>query len=172
MLAKRLSLSLLAVAAVSLIVTAASMALFTASTANTNNTFSTGTVSLVSPATMSCNVSNIAPGDSGICGSYTFTYTGSLQAWLGLDAASGGALLGGPTPMIVTISDGTNSYNPNAGNQVMGKFNTGNTVTVTVGYSLPLAAGNAYQGTSGGVTFTIHAVQVKNNDAGSGPISW
>ena len=40
----------------------------------------------------------------------------------------------------------------------------GGTGTVTLGYSLPLTAGNSYQGASAAVTMTVHAVQWKNNN--------
>lgn len=179
MLAKRLTLSLLAVAAISILVSGASFALFTASASNVDNTFTAGTVSLGSPSDNLVDLTNIAPGDTGNAGTYQITYTGSLDAWLGLDTSTSGAIFGGATPLQVTISDGTNTYSPNATNQVMGLFTNGQSVTLSVDYAMPLAADNSYQGASGTVSMMIHAVQAKNNSQdtdGDGvddaPISW
>lgn len=173
---KRMSLSLMAVALIAMLVSAATFALFTAQTTNASNTFTAGTVTLTEATGALFTITNIAPGDTGTAGSFTVTYTGSLDAWLGLTTSSEGDLLAGPTPLAITISDGTNSYNVNQANQVVGStaVATGAVKTFTVGYSMPLAAGNEYQGDSASLTMSVKAVQARNNTntGGTGPISW
>lgn len=177
---KRLALSILAVAAISLIVSAATYALFTASTDNVGNTFTAGTVSLGQPANALLNVENIVPGDSDSAGTFEITYTGSLDAWLGLDTSCTGELLEGNNPLQVTIVDFKKSddeeriYNNNLKNQVVGVVTNGAEIGFKVVYAMPLAAGNEYQGKGATVSLTVHAVQAKNNTEpdNSGPISW
>ncbi len=172
---KRISLSLLAVGVISLVVSAASLALFNAVSTDAVNTFTAGTVTLGEPSTSIGNVTDIAPGDSG---SYTYEveYTGSLEAWLSLTTWVYGDLKtcdnGGH--FTVDISDGTNTYSANGGNQLLGKFNQGETVTLTVNWGLDRAAGNDCQGDSAQIHLTVVAVQARNNtnNAGTGPDSW
>lgn len=177
MIAKRLSMSLLAVGLISLVVSAATFALFSATTTNVNNTFTAGTVTLGTPATTLVNVTNIAPGDSG-SGTYSVEYTGSLGAWLGLDTALSGDLTtcDGGGRFVVNISDGANAYSANAANQVIGAVpvSTGTVVTLTANWALALAAGNDCQADSAQLSMMVHAVQSANNTngAGTGPISW
>lgn len=177
MIAKRLSMSLLAVGLISLVVSAATFALFSATTTNTNNTFTAGTVTLGTPSTTLVNVTNIAPGDSG-SGTYSVEYTGSLDAWLGLDTALSGDLTScdGGGHFVVNISDGVNSYGANAMNQVIGAapVATGAITNLTVNWALALAAGNDCQADSATLSMTVHAVQSRNNTnaTNDGPISW
>lgn len=174
MFAKRVSLSLLAVGVISLVVSAASFALFTATTTNVDNTFTSGTVTLGTPSTNIVSVTNIAPGDSD---SYTYEveYTGSLDAWLGLDASISGDLTtcDGGGQFTVSISDGVNTYGTGV-NQVLGEFATGGMVNLSLDWALALGAGNDCQAKSADVSLTVHAVQSKNNTNGTntGPISW
>ena len=49
-----------------------------------------------------------------------------------------------------------------------GSWNNAETGTVTVNYSLPLAAGNAYQGSTATITLQAMAVQASNNGLSSG----
>lgn len=179
MLAKRLSLSLLAIAAISLVVTAASWALFSATTSNVNNTFTAGTVTLDNPIGFTCSTgtNNIAPGDSGSC-SYSVTYTGSLDAWLGIDTALAGGLTtcDGGGHFNVIVSDGTNAYSASGMNQVVGAapVSGGYTLNLTANWSLALAAGNPCQAESATLDLMVHAVQSRNNTngAGTGPNAW
>jgi hypothetical protein len=113
-------------------------------------------------------------------------YTGSLPAYLGVDVT----LLNGPTALYtgtvggmqmsiaadgVSVVDGTTFKNQSgvatpvvAGTSVDNillsttPVNTGETVTFTVDYLLPLAATNALQGGSANVQLTFHAVQSAN----------
>ncbi|HEY3363725.1 MAG TPA: TasA family protein [Symbiobacteriaceae bacterium] len=180
MFAKRMALSLLAVGVTSLIVTAATFALFTAQTTNQNNTFTAGTVTLGSPTPFTCmvnaggNTNNLAPGDSGAC-TVSVTYTGSLDAWLGVDVASSGDLftLDANHAMITAVKSGATTLTPDmTGRYVLGQYSNGQTASAEIDYSFPLAAGNNYQGKSGQISLSFHAVQSRNNTTGSGPTSW
>lgn len=168
---KKILMSLATVGALSALVTGASFALFTAQTENQNNTFTAGTVTLGSVTPFSCGVStnNMAPGDSGAC-TVSVVYEGSLDAWIGVDFETDGALFQGANPM--TVNFGT--YEEVGGKYVLGEYSDGGTATVTVNYSFPLAAGNEYQGASGSIDLTFHAVQARNNTnaAGTGPNAW
>lgn len=168
---KKILMSLATVGALSALVTGASFALFTASTTNENNTFSAGTVTLGDVVPFSCGVStdNMAPGDTGSC-SVTVEYTGSLDAWIGVDFTTDGALFTGANPMQVTVPSGTQVL----GKYVLGEYSDGESASVTVDYEFPLAAGNEYQGAEGTIDLMFHAVQSKNNTngAGTGPNAW
>lgn len=177
MLAKRISVSLLSIALVSLAVSASSFALFTAQGSNVNNTFTAGTVRFGEEEDLVANVINIAPGDSGIAGTYSIEYDGSLDAWIGIDAEATGDLFacdgGGHFDITLTDQD-HNTYSANDDDQVVGKFSDGEVLTLTVGYALDLAAGNDCQGDGAQLNFTVKAVQERNNTLpdGSGPVSW
>ncbi len=93
-LGKRLALTVGAVGTVAALVGAVSFALFTSQAKGQTDTFAAGTVVLGSAATGSCNVQNMEPGDSSSgytagnkadpsC-TYSITYSGSLNAWVGL----------------------------------------------------------------------------------------
>lgn len=175
---KKIALSLASIGAASLLVAGASFALFTASTTNANNTFSSGTVTIGNLAGCSNTIANIAPGDSGnfTC---SVTYSGSLDAWLGLNTNFNGALTNcdGANSLQTTIMRGLQTFNNNsATNQVVGTVPVtgGTTVNFFVSWNLPLAAGNACQGESATLTLQVNAVQSKNNTnaGGTGPISW
>ncbi|BAD40166.1 TasA family protein [Symbiobacterium thermophilum] len=166
---KRILLSLATVGALSALVTGATFALFTASTENTNNTFTAGTVRFGKDFNASCDLSadNIAPGDSGSC-SYTITYVGSLEAFVGVEHSVSGDLFSGDNPMTYTVNGKSDS-----GTILLGKASNGDTVTADVQWSFPLAAGDEYEGKSGTISLTFKAVQVRNNEDASGnPISW
>lgn len=177
MLAKRISVSLLAIALVSLVVSASSFALFTAQGSNVGNTFTAGTVRFGDEFDQMTPVDNIAPGDDGTAGTYEIEYVGSLDAWIGIDAEATGDLFscdgGGHFAITLTDQDG-NTYSANGEDQVVGIYTDGEVLTLTVGYSLALAAGNDCQGDGAQLNFTVKAVQERNNTLtdGSGPISW
>lgn len=175
MLAKRVSLSLLAIAVVSLLVSASSFALFSAQSGNANNTFTAGTVTLGAPMFDATDVLNIAPGDSGSKG-YSIQYTGSLDAWLGLSTSTSGDLFtcDGGGRFHATYTDGVNTYSGNAADQVVGIFMPGQILSLGLNWSLDLAAGNDCQGDSAMVSIMVKAVQARNNTlpGNAGPISW
>ncbi len=175
MFAKRISLSLLAIAMVSLVVSASSFALFSAQSGNADNTFTAGTVTLGAPTTDFMAINNIAPGDSG-ARSYSIEYTGSLDAWIGLDVATTGDLMtcDGGGKFITSLTDGTNTYSGNANDQVAGVYTPGQTLNLTLNWALDLSAGNDCQGDGAAVSLMVKAVQHRNNinGTGTGPISW
>jgi spore coat-associated protein N len=174
---RRLVLSMLAIAMTALVVTTASFALFTASTTNANNVFTTGTVAVNGLSGCDNTFNNIAPGDHGTfpC---TVTYTGSLDAWLGLNSAFGGALTNcdGANSLQVAITEGATTFANSGIDQLVGAapYHTGNSVTFTVNWNLPLAAGNSCQAKSATLTLMVDAVQSRNNSAvpGPGPVMW
>lgn len=174
MLAKRISVSLLVIAMVSLVVSASSFALFSAQSSNADNTFTAGTVSLGAPIIIPEVFDNIAPGDTG-SSSYSIEYTGSLDAWIGLDTVSSGDLFTCDGGMFYAdLSDGTNTYSANAVDQVVGEYAQGDTLNLTLNWELDLAAGNDCQGDSGTVSMMVKAVQSRNNtnNTNDGPVSW
>lgn len=170
---KRILLSLATVGALSALITGATFALFTASTENENNTFTAGTVRLGEVTGFTCDVStdNLAPGDSGEC-TVSVTYSGSLDAWIGVDYSVDGDLFAGRDPMLVSFDGGYDFE----GAYVLGKYSDGESATVTVEYHFPITAGNEYQGASGDIELSFKAVQARNNtktvDGKEGPISW
>ncbi len=171
---KRLVLSLMTVALVALLASGATFALFTAQTTNANNTFTAGTVAINDPFAANVSIGPLAPGDSGDVADYTITYSGTLDAWLGLTASTSGALFTGTHPVDITISDGTNNYDENTAEQVLGLFTNGDSVTLDVDYSWSADADNSYQGATGELNLQVFAVQSANNTnlMGTGPISW
>lgn len=179
---KRVALSLLAVACISLLVTGASFALFTATTTNQQNTFSAGTVILMGNP-VPCTIDNIAPGDTVKCtgAPYQVSYTGSLDAWIGLDTTLAGDLTtcGGGGKFTGAVTDQSNkSYNSSLVNQVVAMAHTNDAFTFYAGGTLDISAPNDCQAKSATLTLLVHAVQARNNtklDAANnpvGPISW
>lgn len=86
-LKKRLLLSaggITAVGAVATLALGATFGLFSASVSSSGNTFTAGTVTMQSPMTSTCTVSDIKPLDSGTC-TFTAAYGGADAANLGLD---------------------------------------------------------------------------------------
>ena len=79
------------VGAIAALAIGASFALFSATSPGGSQTFQAGTVSLNSPATGNCAVSNLEPGDTGTC-SFTVDYGGSLPAYIGAEASVAGPL--------------------------------------------------------------------------------
>jgi len=84
---KKVVLGLAAAGVTAAVVSAASFALFTSAATPQTDTFSSGTVILTNttPATMNCGVdaNNLEAGDSGSC-TYDVTYSGTLNAWVGV----------------------------------------------------------------------------------------
>lgn len=172
---KKIALSLASIGAASLLVTGASFALFTASTTNANNTFSSGTVTIGNLAGCGNTFNNIAPGDSGTF-TCDVTYTGSLDAWLGLSTTFTGPLTScdGVNSLQATITRGAQNFFNNTADQVVGTVPVtgGTTVSFVVNWNLPLGAGNGCQAKSADLMLQVRAVQSKNNTTGAGPTSW
>lgn len=189
-------LALLAVAAAGTGV--GTLSLFTDVQSPAANTFESGTVELgLGSATSSCTVPVLVPGDSSTgwgSGSgdrptcrIELEYTGSADAWLGVDVLvdgvpsnlftgdSDGIQLKLGTDSGVSVIDGT-TYREAAGTartlavgtEVDGILlaavpaGTGDRMVVELDYLLPTAAPNAMQGRGTTVTFTFRAAQSSN----------
>ncbi len=162
------------------------------------NTFESGTVELgIGSATSTCTVPVLVPGDSSTgwgSGSgdrptcrIELTYTGSADAWLGVDVLVDGAVsnlfTGGSegiqlkfnTETGVAVLNGTTYRDPAGtaqtlavGTEVDGILlagvpaETGDTMVIELDYLLPIAAPNTMQGRDTTVTFTFRAAQSSN----------
>lgn len=181
---KRLTLSLVAVAALSALVMGASFALFTASTTNSANTFTAGTVTLSGSFASTVAITGMVPGDAGDK-NYTITYTGNVPAWVGLDTNLTGTLTtcSSPNGLQVTVDNGVAStapgyvsYNSSASNQLLNGTTpsaAGSVFPIHFHYSLPTAADNSCQAQSATFTIGVHAVQAGNNPLSpAGQPSW
>jgi spore coat-associated protein N len=204
--------TLASVGAVIALATGVTFGLFSATETSATNAFAAGTVTVApgSNTSVTCNTSNIVPGDSSptdhpSC-TYNVRYTGSVPANLAVDVnvASAAACLAscngvGDFPLYdgtaaglqYTIGDGTTTYV--SGTKYKDSTGASQTIvagtpvtdllvakgvsadssdrTFTVNYSLPLAAGNDYQGSTSSVTLTFHAVQSAHN-ASTGTLGW
>jgi Camelysin metallo-endopeptidase len=104
--------SVTAVGAVTTLVAGFTFGLFSASEQSGTNSFTAGTVSvgLGTPASVTCTITNMVPGDSSAgapIGSsadttctYNVKYTGSASAWLGVDVA----VTNGTNPLFTSAS--------------------------------------------------------------------
>jgi hypothetical protein len=179
------------VAAAGMLVAGTTLGLFSATnTQATTNSFTAGTVKQGSPATTTCTITNMVPGDSSTgftspptgrtnaqsapC-SFAVTYTGSAPAYIGVDVAVGGTSLydGTANGLQLQIKDGSTSYtttgalngNSNLLFSATPDAGASNTVhTVVVNYALPTAADNTYQALATTLTITVHSVQSGNNN--------
>jgi predicted ribosomally synthesized peptide with SipW-like signal peptide len=168
---KKLSLSLLAVAAVSALVMGGTMALFTDSTAATG-TFTAGTVELgATPWTETISFANMAPGNTEST-TITLTNSGTLGAHLGYKLVASGNLLTCDTTNSLKLTVNGQDYGMGAefdsGIQYIASVAALGTKDVVVSYLLPAAANNSCQGDGASATLTFYAVQSKNNPVGPG----
>lgn len=143
---------LLAIAAAGALTIGATMSLFSASESSSANAFATGTVAvgLGDSASVTCNVSEMSPGDSSAGSStgsksldtctYNVKYTGSLPAWLSVDVAvnSTGTNLytAGATGLQFYVKDGSTSIIDGVNYKVIGGTNTAITSGSTVEHIL------------------------------------
>lgn len=143
---------LLALAAAGALTIGATMSLFSASESSSANAFATGTVAvgLGDSASVTCNVSEMSPGDSSAGSStgsksldtctYNVKYTGSLPAWLSVDVAvnSTGTNLytAGATGLQFYVKDGSTSIVDGVNYKVIGGTNTAITSGSTVEHIL------------------------------------
>jgi hypothetical protein len=114
------------VGAVATLVAGFTFGLFSATQSSGANTFTAGTVTVGagSPASVTCTISNMVPGDSSSGAStgsnadtpctYNVKYTGSASAWLAVDVAvgNGSTVLydGTATGLQLYLKDGSTSY--------------------------------------------------------------
>lgn len=165
---KRILLSLATVGVLSALITGSTLALFTADPKSQSNTFSAGTVTLGSIAVAECDAKNLAPGDSHTC-TVEVKYTGSLEAFIGVQVSKSGDLFAGSKPATVELSGGQDWHK---GYYLLGKYADNGKASVTATVRFPAEAGNGYQGAKGTVTLTFVAVQAKNNEQNGKPKSW
>src|SRR5437868_3763208 len=114
------------VGAVATLVVGFTFGLFSATQSSGANTFTAGTVTVGAgtPASVTCTISSMVPGDSssgasagskaGTPCSYNVKYTGSASAWLAVDVAvsNGGTVLydGTATGLQLYLAGGSTSY--------------------------------------------------------------
>jgi hypothetical protein len=167
-------------------------------TASSGSVTVTSSSSLTCPVTASpaSDPVHIRPGDSGSC-TFAYTYSG-LSAWVAVDvvgtstpappgtpppAAYGSStaptavgLFGGATPLQLRVGSATATTLPvtsagSVSNVLLSDPSTPTTpgsASVTVYWSLPLSAGNEYQGAGATLALTVHAVQASNNPTVNG----
>lgn len=196
---KRLALSILTVAVISLLVSAATLALFSDKKEVEAVSFAAGTVTLGEPTDVPVEIGPLAPGDGGNC-EFEIEYIGSLEAWVGYKWETSGELFDGLLGLYITRVSATIENNVTGlsetithefdeeGVQIaaaddveadalpwpkkVGKVNQGDKARFKVSYMLPWLAGNEYQDKEGTVTFKIYAVQTAHNELFGFPISW
>jgi hypothetical protein len=165
---------------------------FSAATNPQSNSFTAGTVTLSTPVSVPCTITNLVPGDqtSGYTPAnpnqtnaavaqctFSVNYTGSVPAFIGLDLATSGTGLYDSTSnglqfQIKDNNGGTYATGGvlNGGSNLFVASDPGGTTahSFTVDYALPSSAPNSYQGLNTTLTLTVHAVQAANNGSASG----
>jgi predicted ribosomally synthesized peptide with SipW-like signal peptide len=155
----KMFMSMLVIALAAALVGGATMAWFTDTATNEANTFTAGNLDVAAgPQTYTVAINNMAPGDT-INGSFTVTNTGTLNLKYKVTANTDGATnpnslfrTGGAT---VTFTGGTETG-------TIAATDPDSLVTVTYTVALPSSAGNAFQGDSGTLSFTVDATQPNN----------
>ena len=178
---KRWALAILLLVTTTLLVGTVTYALFQASTGTDNLpiTFTMGTVNLQAVAETSFTVSGLSPGGEVQAGSFPVTYTGTLEAWLGLDITVAGDLFAGDTPCLAVVAvsgpelQKLAEYSPGS-DQVVAAVENEDSYTVDIFCYMPQSAGPEYVGKSGTVTVLVKAVQASHNtnENHSGPLVW
>lgn len=178
---KKVAMALTTTAIGAMLIGAGTFAIFTSSASNTGNTFAAGTLKIDLNKEGACdkyfNISNMAPGDTGST-QVIVSNTGTLDLRYDIAETLTGALSNGTNGLKITIKDHNGNViipGPND-NRVLTADDHRNLIlsphgqpgdeeTLTVEYSLPLAADNQYQGTAATLGLTFNAEQVKNNPA-------
>jgi predicted ribosomally synthesized peptide with SipW-like signal peptide len=180
------------VAAVGTLVAGVTFGFFSASQTADPSTFTAGTVTLQNPASASCTINPMVPGDSSTgyaptpagqtdpqtaaC-TFDVDYIGTVPAYLAVDLSTTGTNLydGTATGLQFQIADNNGgSYATagvlNGGNNLFVDQDAAGTThhTITVNYALPTTAGNSYQGLNTTLHMTVHAVQAGNNGTSAG----
>lgn len=149
----KIFMSMMMIALVAALVGGATFALFTDTTTNANNTFAAGTVKIsAGTQTYTVAVDNMAPGDS-IPGSFVVKNEGSLKLWYQVTSSATGDLftLDANHAVVVPPTTEWETLDP------------GQSATISYNVTLPLEAGNDYQGKTGTLSFTVNATQYDNN---------
>lgn len=176
---KRLALSILFLAATTLLVGAVTYALFQGTASNLQNTYTIGTVSLEAPVQTAFNITGLSPGCQVQAGSFQITYSGTLEAWLGLDIVTAGDIFIGDTPCLPAVTVlGPEMKEPaeygSGTDQAIARAVTEDIFTFSIFCYMPWSAGEEYTGKSGTLTVLVKAVQANNNtnQNNSGPLAW
>ncbi|MFC4766516.1 TasA family protein [Effusibacillus consociatus] len=169
---EKIGLALATTALGASLVGAGTFAIFTDSATNTANTFTAGTLNIEKEGEVEFtgNVTNLAPGDSGT-ETFDIANRGNLQLRYDVaQAITNGAIpltgVNAATDLAFTIQRSVDNgvtwsnVTPGDNNFVL---NPGAVDKYRVNYSLPLAAGNAYQGGSASYQLTFSAEQTRNN---------
>jgi predicted ribosomally synthesized peptide with SipW-like signal peptide len=162
---KRLALGAGAVASVgaaATLIAGVTFGLFSATETGATNSFTAGTVTvgLDSPASVTCTITNMVPGDSSTTApignaadptcTYNVKYTGSAKAWLGVDVAvaNGGTTLydGSNTGLQLFLKDAANTY-------------LTSTATNT---AVPSGSGTTYKAQTTGTATSLPAAGISN----------
>lgn len=147
----KMFMSMLVIALAAALVGGATMAWFTDVETNAVNTFTAGELAIaVGTQTYTVVIGNMAPGDT-ISGTFTVSNTETLDLKYMTTINTAGALFGVGGATVTITSGGT-------GNIAAGAA----PATVAYNVSLPTTAGNAFQGVSGTLSFTVNATQPAN----------
>jgi predicted ribosomally synthesized peptide with SipW-like signal peptide len=159
---KTMAMAMATTALGAMLVAGGTFAVFTSSAQNTGNTFTAGTVniSLDKPnGAYYFDITNIAPGDMG-SSTVTVTNNGSLDLRYDLAESLTGALAGA-NGLQATVKDSNGVViTPGDTNRVLAASMS---EVLTVEWTLPIAAGNEFQGQSAQLGLTVNAEQTKNN---------
>ena len=144
---KKILISLMAIALVVGLVGAGTMAYFSDTETSTGNTFTAGTLNItLGTSSWSAGFDNMKPGDT-----VTFTLPvnneGSLPLNYTVTTTLSGTLAGGTNPCTQVTAP------------TSGSLDVGGSVNIVVSITMPVAAGNEYQGQNGTLNVTIDAVQ-------------
>lgn len=152
---KKLVVSLLLIGILAFAIGAGTFAYFTSQATSENNSFVAGTLAISAgdlATTGTVPVDNLYPGMPTKNGSFTVQNTGSLPAKLKITTNTNGALFEGTTPAIVNLTNYTEGE----------ELAAGASKTFTFTLDMPANAGNAYQGATGTLSFTVDATQTNN----------
>ena len=158
-----------------------------------HNSFAAGTVTLSNSAITNCPMSNLLPGNIGMC-TFTATYSGSVSAYLAVNvlietqAGAGGTKLYNPgdsgndlqvaitsnSPSVTYTVPATSTTCPGGAPPGSSCYELDNelvsttaftsaTVAFIVSANIPTGSTTAYQGGAAQIILTTHAVQSKNN---------
>lgn len=149
----KMLMSMLLIVVAAALVGGATVAIFTDQATNTGNTFTAGTVNIeAGSTTLGVGAGNMAPGDT-VSSSFVVQNVGSLELRFDVSASGAGDLFSGGTPAVVgDLGDDQDVI-----------LGPGEWTTVDFDVSLPLGAGNWYQGKAGTVNLAIDAEQTANN---------
>lgn len=137
---------------------AGTWAVFTDGASSTGNTFTAGTleVTLTEPGAWSAGFNNMKPGETKTF-SITVNSVGTLPLNYDVGTVLGGVLAGGVTPVAVTGVRIDGAAATSGSLDAIGGADASDEIQIDV--TMPVSAGNDYQGQSGTLSVTVNAVQ-------------